>query len=726
MAKNKNKTTNTTDQEGLEIVTYTGNGYSTLIRFIKKLSKGQQKGEPVPYYIGLLNSDTEELTIYGSYQFRDEIQTGKVTKLNNQEPLVIFTYQTEGDRQRVNEYLTKMSNTLYHKVKIDRFNINGWANTYYAKNPNGQTKDFIGSGANKGEIREPLVLADYIVPYEEPTNLEFSEILDTLNPVTHKKDLGTFYTPVEYAKLAKQLVYQAIRKHQESGNRDYIILDRCAGTGHLELFLNDEVPHDIHDKDILSHVILNTYSQTEYFILQERFGDRVLYINPPDSDEGQLNHSGTDALSYTFLANPVIQTYLDDPNITIILYENPPYGAPTNVEHQKLGKSKSSAAWRQSYLVSEMKRDSHIDKSLTLDLINVFVWSAFNYYITKPSDSYIVIAPIKYYKVGNLANKVFQGGYGCNRKHFSTKIASFLMMASWGYEEDLTTQEITMPAYDIDTKTRDLLYQGDITVKKVSTTLQVYYDTRVCEGDVPTKDIQGYNGRPPNKSVKIAKAIVTNPNILANLIISGFDFNNPDLDSGLVRVSHYAKKGFYIRRDNYLEKLPLFAASRYVRYNNDWKERGLVYKSGDGYSSVQQDLHTSQYQEFLKGCLLFTCLEIQNHIFSFYTEDGTYYRNELCLDDTHGDTVATQELKKYTFNQQEQELLLLWSEVLTLAKESSLYDSRLTYGLYHIQEELCETKTEPLYQTISKLKLKVKGYYNTYLLPLLFTYQYLK
>ena len=123
---------------------------------------------------------------------------------------------------------------------------------------------------------------------------------------------------------------------------------------------------------------------------------------------------------------------------------------------------------------------------------------------------------------------------------------------------------------------------------------------------------------------------------------------------------------------------------------------------------------------------VFTCLEIQNHIFSFYTEDGTYYRNELCLDDTHGDTVATQELKTYTFNQQEQELLLLWSEVLTLAKESRLYDPRLTYGLYHIQEELCETKTDPLYQTISKLKLKIKEYYNTYLLPLLFTYQYLK
>ena len=708
-----------------------GSVVDTLKQVVKKLGRWQQEGVPVPYYVGVHYEGKKEIHVYTTSTFSYEIQELKPFLEQEPEPATVIHYTTEEEWRLFLGNLGEDCSHVYHKVNITPLNILGWAKTYYRLNPDGTTEGFIGgSGDQKGEIREPVVLADYINPYKELGNLEFSHVLDLLNPTGHKKDLGTFYTPLEYAELAKRLVYNAIRKHQDSGNRDYIILDRCAGTGHLEQQLNDGVPDDIRDKDVLGHVILNTYSYTEYLLLVERFGDRVLYINPPESDfvTGEVKSLGsrTDALAYDFVMNPVIQGYLDDPQTTVILLENPPYGAPTSVEHQKRGKTKQASTWRQNFLVTEMKKEEGLGKSLTLDMVNVFIWSAFKYYLRQPSDSYIVIAPIKYYKVGNLANKVFQGGYGCNRKHFNTNINSFLLMASWGQEDDLYTDEIVVGAYDCKPKSGTLVYEGDVTIKKARHTLQKYYDLRVCEGDVPARDIQGYNGRPSKNTVKVARGIITNPNIIANLIISGFDFNNPDLDSGLVRVSHYGKKGFYLREDNFIEKLPVYAASRYVRYNNDWKQRGLIYKTGDGFNKVEEDLHTEQYQEFLKQCLIFTCLDSQNHIFSFYGIGGHYYRNELCLDDTQGDTLATAYLKTKQLSKQEDELVSLWQEVLTLAKQSSGYKEGLTYGLYQIQEECNHKNTGELTKAIQAIKPKLKEYYNQNIVPKLCEYSYLK
>ena len=71
--------------------------------------------------------------------------------------------------------------------------------------------------------------------------------MDKLNDKFQKKNLGAFYTPEQYAKKSIELVRQAI-KRVPKGN-DYIILDRCAGTGNLEKHLSEEE---------LSHCILST------------------------------------------------------------------------------------------------------------------------------------------------------------------------------------------------------------------------------------------------------------------------------------------------------------------------------------------------------------------------------------------------------------------------------------------------------------------------------------
>ena len=62
--------------------------------------------------------------------------------------------------------------------------------------------------------------------------------MDKLNDTIQKKNLGAFYTPEPYVDKSIELVREAIAKVPQ-GN-DYIILDRCAGTGNLEKRLTDE------------------------------------------------------------------------------------------------------------------------------------------------------------------------------------------------------------------------------------------------------------------------------------------------------------------------------------------------------------------------------------------------------------------------------------------------------------------------------------------------------
>ena len=92
--------------------------------------------------------------------------------------------------------------------------------------------------------------------------------------ISYTKRIRSIYTHPLYSKKALELVRVAINRVPE-GN-DYIILDRCAGTGNLEEFLTDEE---------LSHCILSTYEYYEYKVLQERLGDKVRFIIPPIEKE---------------------------------------------------------------------------------------------------------------------------------------------------------------------------------------------------------------------------------------------------------------------------------------------------------------------------------------------------------------------------------------------------------------------------------------------------------
>ena len=193
-----------------------------------------------------------------------------------------------------------------------------------------------------------------------------------------------------------------------------------------------------------------------------------------------------------------------------------------------------------------------------------------------------------------------------------------------------------------------------------------------------------------------------------------------------------------LRRDNFLQKLPMFAASRYISYNGSWTERGRVMKSADGADKFLKDAASGKLDQWLLRTLLFTCLEYQNHMRSFTGGDGRTYRNELCLDTSNGSTVASETLKKLDRRVRESELLAAWSRVLEEARETTLYDSSLTYGFYQIGEEL-NTWHEPpngkkgriydypsLNGSIRTLKELNKEYYLKEIVPKLFEYEFLK
>ena len=122
---------------------------------------------------------------------------------------------------------------------------------------------------------------------------------------------------------------------------------------------------------------------------------------------------------------------------------------------------------------------------------------------------------------------------------------------------------------------------------------------------------------------------------------------------------------------------------------------------------------------------------------TFTGSDGRFYKNELCLDGTNGETLAISTLKAMNKNEKEKELFEQWNRVLACAKDTSEYNSSLTYGVYQIFAELDtsykdEKTGETVYNNVElhtalqALKGLVKDYYNAEIVPTLFEYEFLK
>ncbi len=648
------------------------------------------------------------------------------------------------------------------KIHIDIYDVVGWANRFYSENPKATKTELFN------ELKKPKHFKELIYSWKGKES-DFKYIMDLLNDRMHRKELGAFYTPPAYCKKALELVRKAI-KQIPKGN-DYVIVDRCAGTGNLQEFLTDKDVKDItigevgkyieeefrnkylkDKKDIintfysnkifneitlgelekhktniniydylfdneLSHCIIATYELKEWIVLNERIGDKVKTIIPPTINPDSALVEGGDALAVEIFEE--IKPYVKDKNCNVILFENPPYRDSNSSHYNEKTKQKKSGS-----LIKEKMMEETLGNEAR-DISNQFIWSGWKYYLTKKNDCFILFSPIKYWKSLGLCNKEFIEGYLFNRKHFHAG-ASAISCICWKNVEE-KKDSIILKAFDIDTKNNledndDEIFDinKDIEIKKAHSTLENFADKREFKDDVETNVWSNANGY--EKFGKNEGQPLYNKNIVGWLRAKGYSCD--PMNTQFIRQMIYINRGFYLRSDNFLDKLPLFCAKLYPQKN--WYERDIYFTTADGGEKYTKD------SNFLKSCLIYACLSPRNHCLSFDGSDKRFYQNELCFDTN---TIATEALNKYKLNKIEKDLINLFEQILKEAKKTKNYDSKYKYGTYQIDKELNTfTKDEDikiydypeLNTKLIELKNKLSKYYEETIQQKLFQYQLLK
>lgn len=701
------------------------NTQQVLFQAIKYLSRLRITGNPVPKNILLVSLNQTKIYVFDSGDYFNEIHQiyyGGASKNNEgfsikKQPKE-FNYSNMVDADKILKFLKE---NYFTKIKIDEDCIVGWAEKFYRENPTAKKGDFLDD-KDGGEIRKPIKFKDYILPFKEKTNIKFKYLMDKLNDNLIKKELGAFFTPPAYAKKSVGLVREAI-KLVPKGN-DYIILDRCAGTGNLQAELSDKE---------LSHAIVSTYEYYEYKVLLERFNGLVRHIIPPTEDNVEFSAGfvvNADALSEDFINNEIIKQYIDDPKCTVILFENPPYSDTSAVEFTD-DKGQKKTDRKNKYVSQEMRKEleklNNSNVSSAREITNLFIWSGLKYYLRQPTDSYILFSPVKYFKSIGLVNKYFRDGFLCNRQHFHASPSSISVI--WWQNQEKKKDHFIFPAFDIDNNdTKDITddkvldIKIDVEVKKVNDTLLPLFEKREFNNDIETNVWCESDGTEA-KNRKCDGKSIFNDNILGYMTAKGFLIGPSNFS--LTRQILYNARGFYLRFDNYLQKLPLFAAKLYPQ--EKWYEKDVYFTTADGGDKYTKD------KDFLKSCFIFTCLSRYNKCLSFTGSDKRFYKNELCFD---AQTLASEQLEKYKLNANEKELIKIWQSVLSEAKKTKKYDKKLAYGSYQIEIELNTSKKDDNDKTVydyptlngelENLKKKLKAYYAKYITPKLFEYELLK
>jgi hypothetical protein len=745
-----------------------------LFQAIKYLSHMRVKGESLPKTILLIALNEEKAYKFESKDFLKEIEKiyfGASSKDNKD-----FSTDTKPEKINYGEIsgLNKLTEILqkegFIKVHIDIYDVVGWANRFYLENPKA-TKTALFN-----ELKNPKHFKELIYPWKGKES-DFKYILDLLNDRMHRKELGAFYTPPVYCKKSLELIRQAVKQIPKGNN--YILVDRCAGTGNLEEFLTDKDVKDItidevgkyineklrdkylkDKKDIistyysnktfgnitigelekyktnislydyifdneLSHCIVATYELKEWVVLNERIGDKVnTIIPPPPIDPNNPLVNGGDALAIDVFEE--IKPYIKDKKCNIIMFENPPYRdtSGSNIENEKNKTTKGN------FVFEEMKKDlvnlQNSNISTARDISNQFIWSAWEYYLKKENDCYVLFSPIKYWKSLGLGDRKFIDGFLFNREHFHAGASAISCICWQNIREE--KNKLNLKAFDIDTKNNaeyedDSLFDlnKEIEIHKAKTTLTPYYEKRKFDEDKLNGIYSEGNGYEANR--KTSTTALFNENILGYMFAGGFSVDAKHIT--LVRTTIFNGRGFYLRKDNFIEKLPLFCAKLYPQRN--WYERDIYFTTADGKGSYIKD------SNFLKSCLIFTCLSPRNRCIAFEGSDKRFYQNELCLD---GETFASKTLKNYKLNKNEQELIHLFGEILKEAKNTKNYNSRYKYGTYQIDKELNTFRKDEnenkiydypeLNTKINTLKQRLQDYYESVIQPKLFQYQLLK
>ena len=702
------------------------------------LTRFNRDGIPVPKNILLVSQDENKAYLYDANDYKNIINAvEKYANIQGSQGIEGFKEKWEPETidydldnlSKCRELLNIINQKAeYVKVNISAHNVYGWSDYYYHHSKIPKKVKFFN------ELRNPKdVLKNYIEPWRGEEK-DFSLIMDLLNDPSQKKKLGAFYTPPEYAKKAIELVRMAI-KDVPRGN-DYIILDRCAGTGSLEYELSDEE---------LSHVVVNTFELKEWHALKDRLGGLVRCVLPPipkkkntypnyDDKTGFLN--GADALSKEFLERKEISKYINNPKCNIILFENPPY-ADDAADTPQTGKSRGSTA--NTFMANEMNKVVKSDFSGLIqskDILNLFVWSGFNYYLKKKNDAYILFSPVKCWKVGHLINKTFIKGFLFNREYFHAN-KSAISCIYWKNVDDVQEQ-LQLDVIDIDD---GKCYQKmNVIIKKTHKAVNEYlFDKRKFENDTNDGIWCARNGNESDKLPSTSTENIFNDNIIGYIHLVGMGFDPKNI--GFVRTAlNLRKNGFYLRKDNFIKKLPLFCAKAYPQYN--WYETDIYSTTADGGNVFERD------KQFLKKCLIWSCLTNKNHCKAICGSDKRFYQNQLCFEKG---TLASKELErlKVKLTDEENELISEYNNILREIKKKDKrnkkkyteYNEQCNYSIYQIDDEInidIETgknddgtpifskKYGDLNNTLIEYKKKVQKYYDNNLIKDLFKYELIK
>ncbi len=656
---------------------------TVLFQAIKYLSRMRNLWKNIPSQILLVSLNNEKSYLFQSSDFLEEIETPYVwwASKNNKNFTTSITAEEIDYENNLSAIVEVLKNEEYIKVHVDKNNIVWLSKSYYEKVNDGSIEMKIQKKYHKLEFVQELIDPKFLYIHQyaedkdrvyEKSKKEFPWLIDCLNDKFLQKELGAFYTPDPYVQKSMELLRLAISKIPK--DHDYIILDRCAGTGQLENFLTEQE---------LSHCVLSTYETWEWNVLYNKFIDKVRLIIPPDVSAENSLVEWWDALSRHFIlweqtsVEPLdekykecinqLNGYVKNPKCNIIIFENPPY-RDSIAENIKNNNGKSNT----SFVYNEMVKN-WTDQATHRDISNLFIWSALKYYLKKEDDYLLLFSPVKYYKSLHLVNKKFIDGYWFNRKHFHAT-PSFISCILWK-NIDHNSESIELKCFDIkDGQIEDIW--KDILIQKTYRRFNEYNDKRKFENDERWICCES-NWEESVKNYK--KTPVFNTNIIAYLVVIwwSIEAKHENLTRCIYKTALDQSFGFYLRADNFVKKLPLFCAKLYPQEN--WYERDVYFTTADRWENYIQD------SDLLRSCLIFTCLTQRNKCLSFTWSDKRFYKNELCLSQN---TFSDTELSKLTLNNTDKNILALWDELLWEAKKTENYNPDYTYGLYQIIQEL--------------------------------------
>ncbi|MGY6172552.1 hypothetical protein ACW95P_04360 [Candidatus Mycoplasma pogonae] len=584
---------------------------------------------------------------------------------------------------------------LIHKDElegwIDEYSIVSWNNKFCEKFKKATKEDV------KKEFINPQYLKIKPFNWEKQIELEKKDRnknnwltfnMNLLGNSLLKKKLGAFFTPDIYVEEATKMLRKAIT-HVPKGN-DYIILDRCAGTGNLQKFLTQEE---------LSHCVLNTYDYTEWATLKGIYGERVRMLIPPTNEyrneEGLLTNG--DALSESFINYKPLNDLINNPKMTIIMLENPPFSEPTG----ETTRSKTSFKINDIFVKKMMKEDKNNNnikygsQAYSNDIANLFIWSAFKYYLKKANDSYILFSPIKYWKTQHIVDKIVLDAFLCNRKFFNTTSSSGVSLIHW--------QNINDSNDSINFRT---LENKLIKVRKIYRNINKIFDkSKEVKDDNYDLIIISSQGTP--------------------------DFKNGNLINYKINKHVTFRKYKIEEAYNYL---PLWVVNNYKA--KDYTEKEIIIKSSDGYDEYMKD------KEFLKSCFIWSSLTHKNQCISDLEKNLV---NPFGLNqESKADKIYKKLLlsKNSLIDNDDRKIIELWKEILSQAKKKPEYNPNLIYGLMQIDKEInliiptgnFTKDNKPIYKhkyndldiLISELKKNLNEYYDKKIKNKLFKYQLIK